>query len=221
MTLVHHTALVLLAAGYGANYATAQTSLYIPILDPGPVTADIEGVDDTGHTTWRIGPGIPSGTLTDDSELFTSATLVADATSLHLVENDSSLDFAITIDCGVNNGQAVCTAVGSGNGMASMATTTQPASAFDVQFGGATSAPSGTNTIAPTGSQSSNASSGGASAPASDASSKAGSAPTGSNSGTSGASPIPTQGEKNGAVRFVSFALGYGMASLLVGFCLW
>ena len=57
---------------YVLDVAAAVTSLYIPILDPQPITADLEGVDDSGHTTWRIGPGVTSGTFTDDSGLITS-----------------------------------------------------------------------------------------------------------------------------------------------------
>ena len=50
------------------------TTLYIPLVDPQPITADIEGVDASGHTTWRLGPGVPSGTLTPNGAPFPSGT---------------------------------------------------------------------------------------------------------------------------------------------------
>ena len=45
---------------------TAQsTSLYIPGFDPQPISADIVGVDSSGHTTWDLTPL----QATDDSEV--------------------------------------------------------------------------------------------------------------------------------------------------------
>ncbi|EIW56686.1 uncharacterized protein TRAVEDRAFT_49506 [Trametes versicolor FP-101664 SS1] len=111
----------------------AAATLYIPFFDPQPITADIEGVDASGHTTWRIGPGVPSGTLTDDSDLFVSATLVAGPTDLHLVENDTELGFAITADCGLNGAVAVCTVDASAADIVSTTIITTTANAFDVQ----------------------------------------------------------------------------------------
>lgn len=44
----------------------AQMTLYIPGLDPQPVTADTIGVDaPNSSTTWRIGPGLTSGIVTE------------------------------------------------------------------------------------------------------------------------------------------------------------
>ncbi|KAH9887080.1 hypothetical protein C8Q73DRAFT_795104 [Cubamyces lactineus] len=167
----------------GAQNAAA-TSLYIPLLDPQPITADIEGVDNSGHTTWRIGPGVASGSLTEDSGLFTSATLVAGATDAHLIENDPSLSFAITIDCVLNSGIAACTAVGSAAGIVSTATTTEAISAFEVQVA---SAPTGTAaTATPTAkSGQTNQSSGGT--------------PSKTSTGTDGGVSSPTGGSGNGA----------------------
>ena len=45
--------------------AAAQATLYIPGFDPQAITADVEGVAADGHTTWRIGPGVTSGTYED------------------------------------------------------------------------------------------------------------------------------------------------------------
>ncbi len=50
-------------------------SLYIPEAIAGegvPITADPIGTDNTGHTTWRIAAGTPSGTFTDLKDLPTS-----------------------------------------------------------------------------------------------------------------------------------------------------
>ncbi|KAI0334143.1 hypothetical protein GY45DRAFT_1367675 [Cubamyces sp. BRFM 1775] len=175
---------------FGAQSAAA-TSLYIPLLDPQPITADIEGVDDSGHTTWRLGPGVASGTLTDDSGLFTSATLVAGATDAHLIENDPSLSFAITIDCGLNSGIAACTAIGSAAGIVSTVTTTEAVSAFEVQVA---STPTGTGTaVTPTATSGETGQSSG---------SKSGESITstaGMPTETSTASPTGRSGKENGA----------------------
>lgn len=48
-----------------AIVVTAQVTLYIPGTDPEPITADVEGVDDQGRTTWRLAPGVASGTFTE------------------------------------------------------------------------------------------------------------------------------------------------------------
>ncbi|KAI9057532.1 hypothetical protein FKP32DRAFT_1598096 [Trametes sanguinea] len=215
MKFVQHTSIALFSAAYGTRYVAAATSLYIPFFDPDPVTAAVEeGVDDTGHTTWRLGPGVPSGTLTGDSDLFTSATLVADATSAHLVENDSALSFAITVDCGISNGVAVCTDVGSEAGFVSTTTATETASAFEVQVGSATGTPAGTATT--TGSATQTA----ASTTGASAGSGSGSAPTapGSSTGTSSASQSATQGAGNGASRLVSSVAGYTVVAMVVMF---
>ncbi|KAI0632834.1 hypothetical protein C8Q77DRAFT_1158290 [Trametes polyzona] len=115
----------------------AAVSLFIPFIDPEPITADIVGIDTAkSETTWRIGTGVPSGTFTEDlGELFTSATLVVNPTHVQLVENDPALSFAISADCGfVAGGQGVvCTAVGSAAGTVSTSVVTHVVSAFDVQ----------------------------------------------------------------------------------------
>ncbi|KAI0370899.1 hypothetical protein BV20DRAFT_965975 [Pilatotrama ljubarskyi] len=215
------TVSALLLFAFGVQHVTAAT-LYIPFLDPQPVTADIEGVDASGHTTWRIGPGVPSGTLTDDIGLFTSATLVEGATDAHLVEiATGSLDgFAVSADCGISGGIAVCIVVASGNGIISTDTATETASGFDVQLGAATATGAPTASVTGTSGTSVGTSAPGASgSPAASAGSGAGSgsgaAPTGS--GTTGSEPSsPTSGNGAGKCDFSVFA--FGMIGTAVSF---
>ncbi|KAM5538860.1 hypothetical protein V8D89_007582 [Ganoderma adspersum] len=76
-------------------------SLYIPVTtDDAPFTADPIGTDKSGHTTWRVGVGASSGTLTATEGAATSFTLVEGATDLHVLgptEGGTSLD----VDCAV------------------------------------------------------------------------------------------------------------------------
>ncbi|KAI0632828.1 hypothetical protein C8Q77DRAFT_848372 [Trametes polyzona] len=131
----------------------AAVSLFIPFIDPEPITADIVGVDTAkSETTWRIGTGVPSGTFTEDlGELFTSATLVVNPTHVQLVENDPALSFAISADCGfVAGGQGVvCTVVGSAAGTVSTSVVTHVVSAFDVQVAATVSGEQGGATPTP------------------------------------------------------------------------
>ncbi|KAM5538861.1 hypothetical protein V8D89_007583 [Ganoderma adspersum] len=71
--------------------SAAVVSLYIPggLADDGvPVTADPIGTDSTGHTTWVLAVGSPSGTFTASETAPTSiiGTLVAGSTDVHLSE---------------------------------------------------------------------------------------------------------------------------------------
>ncbi|KAI0351653.1 hypothetical protein OH77DRAFT_1429482 [Trametes cingulata] len=210
----------LLLFAFGAQHTIAAT-LYIPFLDPQPITADIEGVDASGHTTWRIGPGVHSGAFTDDSGLFTSATLVEGATDAHLVEIDTALGFSISGACGISGGIAVCTVVAS-NGIISTDTVTETASGFEVQLGAtptATVAPPSVTGTPGAASQTPGASAGG-SPPASagsGAESGPGAAPTGS--GTSGsASPSATNGNGAGKTVFSVSAVGIAILCSMVAF---
>ncbi|KAI0830106.1 hypothetical protein BC628DRAFT_1313834 [Trametes gibbosa] len=187
------------------------TTIYIPLLDPQPITADLEGVDSSGHTTWRIGPGVPSGTLTEDSGLFTSATLVAGPTDMHLVENDPALSFAITADCGVDGGVAVCTVAASGNGVVSTTVQTETAVGFDVQV-------AATASIAGSGSSSSARgaptplpmpSSG---TPTTGSATGSGATPPPSIGTSDGSAPSATGGNNNGVGRIGSSAFGIGLS---------
>ncbi|KAI0656227.1 hypothetical protein C8Q70DRAFT_935755 [Cubamyces menziesii] len=111
------------------------TTLYIPGFDPQPITADIEGVDDSGHTTWRVGQGTPSGSYTQDPGILVSATLVEGSTDAHFVEMDTALPFSLSADCGISGGIAVCTVAADIQGEASTDTETETASGFAVQLG--------------------------------------------------------------------------------------
>ncbi|OJT14261.1 hypothetical protein TRAPUB_9203 [Trametes pubescens] len=199
----------------------AAATLYIPFFDPQPITADIEGVDASGHTTWRIGPGVPSGTLTEDSDLFASATLVAGPTDLHLVENDTELNFAITADCGLNGAVAVCTVDASAGDIVSTTIITTTANAFDVQVAATAQVTptdsSGTETATPTATSGSDQQTGGLRVTAT--------ASVPPRIGTSGAPPAVTDsgsatpsatGGSNGAGRVGSSVFGLGMSVVLV-----
>lgn len=51
----------------------AVVSLYVPVgEDDTPFTADPIGTDKSGHTTWRVGIGASSGTLTATESAATS-----------------------------------------------------------------------------------------------------------------------------------------------------
>ncbi|KAI0373056.1 hypothetical protein BV20DRAFT_963553 [Pilatotrama ljubarskyi] len=164
------------AAVLQATVAAAQTSLYIPGFDPQAITADVEGVDAQGRTTWRFGPGVTSGTYEDPAGIIGSATLVADATEAHVVWVNSDVQISLSEDCGIANGIAVCTGVASAEGTVESFVETQTAVGFEVQGGGAGAA-------APTGS---------ATTEATPTGSPAGSAPAGTGSGAG--SSVPTAG---------------------------
>ncbi|KAJ3001883.1 hypothetical protein NUW54_g6157 [Trametes sanguinea] len=140
---------------FSARYANADvTTLYIPGYDPQAVTADIEGVDASGHTTWRLGPGVPSGTFTGNGGMeLASITLVEGPTDAHLVESDPMISFLAVEDCGFSGGIAVCTVSGHAQDESLTDTETETISGFAVQFGGvpatltATRTSDGTSTI--------------------------------------------------------------------------
>ncbi|KAI9057577.1 hypothetical protein FKP32DRAFT_1598151 [Trametes sanguinea] len=123
---------------FSARYANADvTTLYIPGYDPQAVTADIEGIDASGHTTWRLGPGVPSGTFTADRGMVSaSVTLVEGPSDAHLVESDSTLSFLAVEDCGFSRGIALCTISGHAQDESLTDTVTETISGFAVQFGG-------------------------------------------------------------------------------------
>ncbi|KAJ8474657.1 hypothetical protein ONZ51_g7062 [Trametes cubensis] len=127
------------------------TTLYIPGADPQPITADIEGVDGSGHTTWRIGQGIPSGSYTQDPGILVSATLVEGSTDAHFVEIDTALPFSLSADCGISGSIAVCTVAADIQGEASTDTETETASGFAVQLGSVPAMTTATGSSKPTG----------------------------------------------------------------------
>ncbi|KAH9931690.1 uncharacterized protein BXZ73DRAFT_90110 [Epithele typhae] len=115
--------------------AAQSTSLYIPGFDPQQITADIEGIAADGHTTWRIGPGVTSGSFEDEPGIIGSATLVADATDAHLVYNNPTIGISLSEDCAIANGVAVCTVNASveGGDVQTGVIVTETASEFIVQ----------------------------------------------------------------------------------------
>ncbi|KAI0351655.1 hypothetical protein OH77DRAFT_1523989 [Trametes cingulata] len=104
-------------AALGAQHATAL-SLYIPFTDPQAVTADIEGVDESGHTTWRMGHGVPSGSFTDDPGFtpLPSGTVIEGSTDVQFNQIATGSGYTLSVggDCGINDGVALCTIVASG-----------------------------------------------------------------------------------------------------------
>ncbi|RPD66531.1 hypothetical protein L226DRAFT_479272 [Lentinus tigrinus ALCF2SS1-7] len=185
-----------------AAVAAAETTLFIPGFDPQQITVDVEGVDASGHTTYRFGPGVTSGTFEDEPGIIGSATLVAGATDAHLVWNNPEAGISMSEDCGIANGIAVCTAVAAVDGVIQTVVATETASGFVVQgdAAAATNAPSGSGAT-PT----------------------AGSALTTGPSATSsasGASPTET-GKDNGAgVMGSSMILSLGVAGVVSAFFL-
>ncbi|KAI0351657.1 hypothetical protein OH77DRAFT_1429485 [Trametes cingulata] len=199
--------LALVLAAAGVQSAVAATTLFIPGVDVQPITADIEGVDASGHTTWRVGPGVPSGTYTEDGLVVVSATLVAGPTDVHFVENDTADDFAVTEDCAISGGVAVCTVSGHIQGQTRVDIETDTVSGFEVQFDtaqlasvtGTAATPASTTADPASGTAASG--SGGASGVSPTASAGSGVvsgvAPTGTGSG--GAAPSATGNAGNGA----------------------
>ncbi|KAJ3753414.1 hypothetical protein EV360DRAFT_53512 [Lentinula raphanica] len=130
---------------------TAQsTSLYIPGFDPQPISADIVGVDSSGHTTWDLTPL----QATDDSEVgfAGTATLVEGSDGAHVSLVDAALSLTLGYDCTFSSGQAICSGVDEGITF----TETETISSFAVALGTATAA--GASSPTSTGSSSSQAS---------------------------------------------------------------
>ncbi|KAI0695284.1 hypothetical protein C8T65DRAFT_47576 [Cerioporus squamosus] len=119
-----------LFAPHAAN--AAVVSLFIPDAQPSEVTAEFLGTDSAGHTTWAIGNGQPSDTITAAP----IATMVAGPTDLHLVEDVSALGGILHDDCGIKDGVAVCTIVlSSSASVRTVGIKTESASAFAVPVG--------------------------------------------------------------------------------------
>ncbi|KAI0636581.1 hypothetical protein C8Q77DRAFT_511662 [Trametes polyzona] len=188
-----------------ASLAVAQTSLYIPGFDPQAITADVEGVDAQGRTTYRIGPGVTSGAFEDPAGIVGSATLVADATEAHIVYANSALSISLSEDCTIANSVAVCSVVASAEGVVQTAVATETAKPFAVQ--------GGTDAALPSKGAESGSSS--ASTPT------AGSGVTGAPSATgSGANPT-VSGDHNGVGRIESSMLvSLGVVGLVSAFFL-
>jgi len=113
-----------------AATALAQTSLYIPGFDPQAISADVEGVDAQGRTTWLLHGGAPSGTFTDPGDVFpATATLVEDASEAHLTLVFDSV--TVGADCSISGNVAVCSAIESGTPV----TETETFTPIEVQAG--------------------------------------------------------------------------------------
>ncbi|TFK89451.1 hypothetical protein K466DRAFT_584620 [Polyporus arcularius HHB13444] len=185
-----------------AAVAAAETTLFIPGFDPQQITADVEGVDASGHTTYRFGPGLTSGSFTEVPGIEGSATLVAGATDAHVVWNNPELGISISEDCGISGGTALCTVVAFAEGSLQSDTITEPASGFVVQGNAAT--PTGAPSSSSTGTTPS-----------------AGSALTSGPSATSsGASPTQTGKDNSVAAMGSSMVLSLGVAGLVSAFFL-
>ncbi|KAI0370900.1 hypothetical protein BV20DRAFT_965976 [Pilatotrama ljubarskyi] len=108
---------VLFLTALGLQYVSAL-SLYVPFTDPHAITADIEGVDESGHTTWRMGQGVPSGSFTQEP-LFPpmpSGTVILGSTDAHFIQIGTANGYTASVsgDCGLSGGRlAVCTIVAS------------------------------------------------------------------------------------------------------------
>ncbi|KAI0780529.1 hypothetical protein BD413DRAFT_607818 [Trametes elegans] len=214
-------------AVFQASLAAAQTSLYIPGFDPQAITADVEGVDAQGRTTWRIGPGVTSGTYDDAAGIIGSATLVADATEAHLVWQNSLAGMSLSEDCAINNGVGVCTAVASVTGATEIVTAvaTETAIAFEVQAGAGTGGAASSGAVTTEGAASQQASGGSAATSSrptagTGSASSAGAAATGSDS-TSVPALNPTSTQNNGVGKSESSTvLSLGVVGLIATFLL-
>ncbi|KAI0647451.1 hypothetical protein C8Q79DRAFT_628870 [Trametes meyenii] len=199
-----------LAAALQATLAAAQTSLFIPGFDPQAITADIEGVDAQGRTTYRIGPGATSGTYDDPAGIIGSATLVADATEAHLVWDYPAGSISMSEGCAIaTDGVAVCSAVVSAEGTLQSAIVTQTVEPFLVQGGSGTAVPtaaSGASGASPT--------SGATASPSN-------SSPTGSSTSTSASATTSADSKNNGVARMESsVAFSLGVVGLVFAFFL-
>ncbi|RDX43656.1 hypothetical protein OH76DRAFT_1185839 [Lentinus brumalis] len=173
---------------YAAN--AAVVSLFIPDAQPGHVTANFLGTDSAGHTTWAIGNGQPSDSVTATP----IATMVAGPSDLHLVEDvQSAIGGILHDDCGIKDGVAVCTIVLSGSAsVRTVGIKTESASAFEVPVGA--TAPPAAPSASPTGAQAPGASATGTAATTSDTAS-----PTGGSGAGDGPSAQTADGHGNGA----------------------
>ncbi|KAI0362546.1 hypothetical protein OH77DRAFT_1388589, partial [Trametes cingulata] len=211
-----------------STVATAQTSLYIPGFDPQAITADVEGVDAQGRTTWRIGPGVTSGTYEDPAGIIGSATLVADATEAHLVWQNGIASISLSEDCVIANGAAVCSGVASAAGTAESFVQTESAVPFEVQAGGAgAAAPTGSATTeaAPTGSPAGSAPAGTRSGAGTSAQATAGSGlstgPAATGTSTGDALNPTVTGKDNGVAKTgASMLVSLGVVGLVSAFFL-
>ncbi|KAL7278601.1 hypothetical protein ACG7TL_007602 [Trametes sanguinea] len=193
--------------------AAAVSSLYIPLINTEgvPVTVDVEGVDDSGHTTYLV-QRHPERNLHRGKRdlsaraLNTSGTLVADSTTAHFVENvPGPSGFALTVDCSISDGQASCLGVESVFGITTSITDIDSVSSIEVQVAATPTSPppitgtdaTGSATMTPT------------------------SAPGGSTGASSAAGPSSTKKPNNGAGGYGSSPFGFAMVGIAAGYFVW
>ncbi|EKM55259.1 uncharacterized protein PHACADRAFT_255749 [Phanerochaete carnosa HHB-10118-sp] len=193
--------------------AFAQTSLYIPGVDPQSLSAEVLGVGSDGETTYLIQPAAQATTDPDDVGLG-PATLVAGPTAAKLTYNDPSGQLSLDEDCAISDGIANCNVVAVIAGVTSSSAVTETVSAFELQGGNTVAAASAT----PASGASSDASSTPTSAPASAPSGESSAGKTAASqtgSGTSGTNaPAPTQSD-NGVTRLQAGAAGLFAAAVV------
>ncbi|PIL26068.1 hypothetical protein GSI_11822 [Ganoderma sinense ZZ0214-1] len=99
---------VLLSALSHYYVSGAVVSLLVPLADGDEaVTGQFLGTDAAGHTSWSLGPGVPSGAFTNTD--FAAVTLVADATDVHEVGALSTVLQGVTVTLTASAGCAVAT----------------------------------------------------------------------------------------------------------------
>ncbi|PIL26053.1 hypothetical protein GSI_11807 [Ganoderma sinense ZZ0214-1] len=94
MLLKFFTSFTILTAICVPYISATIVSLLVPgdLVDDGlPITANPIGTDSTGHTTWVLAVGAPSGTFTASETGATpqADTLVAGATDMHIIETSA------------------------------------------------------------------------------------------------------------------------------------
>jgi len=180
--------------------ADSETSVYVPFIDPQPISADLVGIDTAqGRTTWALHQGAKTGTWADQPDnLPGTATLVegVDFASLTYALADPSVGGTMGGVCTIEGGDAVCVEVQNGGGVSTTFTETESVVPFGLQIA-ATAVPAGSGpgasvTPAPSGSGASESGSP--------------SAPGGANSGStpSGSAPASTQSPSSSTRTSVS-----------------
>ncbi|KAI0797457.1 hypothetical protein C8Q75DRAFT_801407 [Abortiporus biennis] len=195
-----------------AQSTFAQTSLFIPGMDPQPVAGQVAGVGTDGRTTWLISPGVPSGTLSDNG--FSGvATLIVGPSDAELILSEPVAGGALFGDekCVLKgDGSADCTAIVS-DPNAGLSTIFETESVIFIPIQGATAAPS-TPTSSPT-------SAPGTSPSAGSSSGTSGTAKPGSSSNSSGSptsTSTTTSNQSSGAVGLSAKGFIWAAAGLAV-----
>ncbi|KAG6829584.1 hypothetical protein H0H87_010825, partial [Tephrocybe sp. NHM501043] len=107
----------------------AQTSLYIPGLDPQPLIADILGIDGQGRTTWAVHQA--PLTAVEEGGLPGTATLVEGPNDASFTYVPPGREFTLGQECALSGGLAIC----SGTVDDQLVTATETADYLVVQAG--------------------------------------------------------------------------------------